>query len=65
MLTPRAAWEASRGMGLMLTSMSTSSVLAVPLKAMHRPRPSTSHTPHCSGEPSPSESTAPLHRPYL
>lgn len=58
----RAPCEVSSGMGLMLTSMRTSSMEAVPLKAMQRPTPCTSHTPHCSGELSPSEFTAPLHR---
>ena len=43
-----------------LTSISTSSVLAVPRNATQRPNPSTSHTPNCSGELRPSEFTAPL-----
>ncbi len=61
-VAPRMLRLVSSGVGVMLTSISTSSVLAVPRNATQSPTPSTSHTPNCSGELSPSELTAPLHK---
>lgn len=57
---PRMLRVVASGVGRMLTSTSTSSALAVPRNATTRPTPSTSHTPNCSGDDSPSPWTAAL-----